>query len=51
MLNRHRDEYDSLLQESKAVSELMLAEKNRFGFTHLEVAEELIRRGLVQPHG
>ena len=44
MLNRHRDEYDSLLQESKAVSELMLAEKNRFGFTHLEVAEELIRR-------
>ena len=44
MLARHAREYDQVLHDAKAVSELMLAEKTHFGTTHLDVAEQLIRR-------
>lgn len=43
MFARHPQEYNAILKEVNAVSELMLAEKNRFGATHLEVAEQLVR--------
>ncbi|MBA2689528.1 MAG: HDOD domain-containing protein, partial [Burkholderiales bacterium] len=44
MLTKYPNQYKDILKEVNAVSELMLAEKNRFGSTHLEVAEQLIRR-------